>query len=236
MEDISELQRLGRARRDMVANVSHELRTPITSIRLLTDTLRRDFMDGSERGEELAGKINAEIEALEQMAQELLDLSMIESGRAEIRLIPVELGEIIRTAVSRFSEQAERKSLTIEAQAPPQLAVLADPDQVGRVLNNLLHNAIKFTPTGGIVDISVTLQDDWVQLSVTDTGPGIPEEEHARVFERFYQADRARRGGGTGLGLAIAKHIVVAHGGEIWAEAPPDQVGARLCFTLPTAD
>jgi two-component system phosphate regulon sensor histidine kinase PhoR len=236
MEDISELQRLGRARRDMVANVSHELRTPITSIRLLTDTLRRDFMNGSEEGEALAGKINAEIESLEQMAQELLDLSMIESGRAEIRLIPVELGEIIRTSVSRFSEQADRKSLTIEGQAPPHLAVLADPDQVGRVLNNLLHNAIKFTPAGGIIDIGVTLKDDWVQVSVTDTGPGIPEEEQARVFERFYQADRARRGGGTGLGLAIAKHIVVAHGGEIWAETPPDHTGARICFTLPTAE
>jgi two-component system phosphate regulon sensor histidine kinase PhoR len=236
MEDISELQRLGRARRDMVANVSHELRTPITSIRLLTDTLRRDFISDSERGEELAGKIDDEIESLEQMAQELLDLSMIESGRAEIRLIPVELGEIIRTAVSRFSEQAERKSLTIEGQAPPHLAVLADPDQVGRVLNNLLHNAIKFTPAGGIIDIGVSLKDDWVQVSVTDTGPGIPEEEHERVFERFYQADRARRGGGTGLGLAIAKHIVVAHGGEIWAETPPSHTGARICFTLPTAD
>jgi two-component system phosphate regulon sensor histidine kinase PhoR len=236
MEDISELQRLGRARRDLVANVSHELRTPITSIRLLTDTLRRDFMNGSEEGEALAGKINAEIESLEQMAQELLDLSMIESGRAEIRLIPVELGEIIRTSVSRFSEQADRKSLTIEGQAPPHLAVLADPDQVGRVLNNLLHNAIKFTPAGGIIDIGVSLKDDWVQVSVTDTGPGIPEEDQQRVFERFYRADRARRGGGTGLGLAIAKHIVVAHGGEIWAENPPGQVGARICFTLPTAE
>ncbi len=235
LEDISELQRLGRARRDMVANISHELRTPITSIRLLTDTLQRGALSDPRRGPKLLQKIVTEVEFLEQMAQELLDLSMIESGRVEIRLVPVELAGIIREAVGHFSEQAARKDVTIEGLAPPHLMVLADPDQVGRVLNNLLHNAIKFTPPGGIIEVSVALEGEWVCVAVSDTGPGIPEEERERIFERFYRGDRARQGSGTGLGLAIAKHIVEGHGGKIWAEQASPSGGARICFTLPTA-
>jgi two-component system phosphate regulon sensor histidine kinase PhoR len=244
LEDVSELQRLGRARRDMVANVSHELRTPITSIRLLVDTLlREDRPDRKARN--LLKKIAAETDTLQQMAQELLDLAMIESGRAEIILLPVELRPIIEEAISRFAEQAERNEQIIEAQVPPGLKVLADATQLGRVLNNLLHNAIKFTPPRGQINISVGFKDEWVMVAVTDSGPGIPPEERERVFERFYRGDRARsRGSGTGLGLAIAKHIVAAHGGTIWAEDPPvvsgtpgePLQGARVCFTLPAAE
>jgi len=244
LEDVSELQRLGRARRDMVANVSHELRTPITSIRLLVDTLLREGLP-NRKARGLLRKIAAETDTLQQMAQELLDLSMIESGRAEIILLPVELRPIIEEAISRFAEQAERNEQIIEAQVPPGLMVLADSTQLGRVLNNLLHNAIKFTPPRGQINISVGFKDEWVMVAVTDSGPGIPPEERERIFERFYRGDRARsRGSGTGLGLAIAKHIVAAHGGTIWAEDPPalsgtpgePLQGARVCFTLPAAE
>lgn len=237
LEDVSELQRLGRARRDMVANISHELRTPITSIRLLVDTLRRSEAYPSEREQRLLQKIAMETDTLQQMAQELLDLSMIESGRAEFILTPVALDTIVSDAVAHFSEQARRKQIDLSTHVEPGLQVLADEQQVGRVLNNLLHNAIKFTPAAGTVRVEARLDnDDWVMVAVTDTGPGIDKDERDRVFERFYRGDRARGGSGTGLGLAIAKHIVQAHGGRIWAEAAPTNPGARICFTLATVE
>ncbi len=235
LEDVSELQRLGRARRDMVANISHELRTPITSIRLLVDTLQRDEAVKSKRGRRLLQKIAVETDTLQQMAQELLDLAMIESGRAEFILKPAELSTMVGEAVEQFAEQAERQGLTIEARVPPGISVLVDAQQIRRVLGNLLHNAIKFTPPGGSIQITAQVGDEWVTVAVTDSGPGIPPEERDRVFERFYRSDRARGGSGTGLGLAIAKHIVQAHGGRIWVEEPPTP-GARLCFTVPAGD
>ena len=236
LEDVTELQRLGRARRDMVANISHELRTPITSIRLLVDTLMRDKERGTKRSQELLGKIAIETDTLQQMAQELLDLAMIESGRTELMLVPVDLGQIIAEVIEQFTAQAERKELSVRWQAPQNLVVLADATQVKRVLGNLLHNAIKFTPAGGSITLSARSKDGWARVAVTDSGPGIAPEERERVFERFYRSDRSRQGGGTGLGLAIAKHIVLAHSGRIWVEEPPAQSGAYVCFTLPLAE
>lgn len=239
LEDVSELQRLGRARRDMVANISHELRTPITSIRLLVDTLLRGAIRDAAKAEPLAHKIEREVATLEQMAQELLDLAMIESGRAEFRLIPAPMREILSDAVRRVAALAERSRISISEGTPPEFTVLADSEQVARVLTNLLHNSIKFTPEGGRIEIICSVSADFATISISDTGPGIPITERARIFERFYRGDRSRRGSGTGLGLAIAKHIIEAHGGRIWADDPPvrgDQVGgAIISFTLPLA-
>jgi len=241
LEDVSELQRLNRARRDMVANVSHELRTPITSLRLLLDTLLRDDPPGKKRRKQILQKMVTETDTLQQMAQELLDLSMIESGRAEIIMNEVALRKIVARAIEHFSEQARRKSIAVSVDLPRRVRVLADAGQVERVLANLLHNAIKFTPPEGTITIHVTdIDEEWATVAVTDSGPGIAEDDRARIFERFYRSDQARRGSGTGLGLAIAKHIVQAHGGTIWAEEPPDPdptlPGTRICFTLPLAD
>ncbi len=235
LEDVSELQRLGRARRDMVANISHELRTPITSIRLLVDTLTRNESEVQGRTLTLLHKIASETDTLQQMAQELLDLAMIESGRAEFILLPVSLAEIVHSAVEQYSEQMRRDRITPVVSVPDDLTVLADEQQVRRVLSNLLHNAIKFTPQGSEIAVRAAREDDSALVSVTDSGPGIPPDERDRVFERFYRSDRARRGAGTGLGLAIAKHIVQAHGGRIWAADPGQPSGAKLCFTLPLA-
>lgn len=236
LQDVTELQRLGRARRDMVANVSHELRTPITSIRLLVDTLKRDQLIAEGRGVQLLDKINDESDTLEQISQELLDLVMIESGRAEFILKPVEAQEIVERTLEHYSEQLSRSQLTLKTDVEPGLMALADLQQADRVLGNLLHNAIKFTPPGGKIHIEVRPAGEWLRFSITDTGPGIAPEERSRVFERFYRSDRARQGGGTGLGLAIAKHIVQSHGGEIHAEESPHPPGTRITFTLPTPD
>lgn len=236
-EDISELQRLGRARRDMVANISHELRTPITSIKLLTDTLLR-MENPDSRSHTMLNKMAAEIEVLQQIAQELLDLSMIESGRLEMVLKNVQMQTIYEKVSIFSSERARQKDITITADIPETLQVLVDQEQIGRVLRNLLHNSIKFTPEGGSIKVSAWRVDpDWVQVRVADSGMGIPLDERERIFERFFRGDRARHTEGTGLGLAITKHIISAHGGSIWAEEPANLVdGASITFTLPAAE
>jgi two-component system phosphate regulon sensor histidine kinase PhoR len=230
LQDLSALQRLGRARRDFVANISHELRTPIASIRLLVDTLRGNPLPADLRAQ-LLEKIAVENDALAQLAQELLDLAQIESGQALVRLIPLDLRALTDTLLIRFEAQAERKHQTLQLDIPPDLRVLADADHLQRAMSNLVQNAIKFTPLGGQITLRAWRAENDVVIEVADSGPGIPPAERERVFERFFRGDRARASGGTGLGLAIAKHVVEAHGGQIWV-APSDR-GAVLRFTLP---
>jgi len=256
LQDLSELQRLGRARRDFVANISHELRTPITSIRLLAETLRNGAAgaslsparadarpdgalgaasDPSARAD-LLEKISIETETLAQLSQELLDLAQMESGQTLLRLIPIPARKLIETAAARLDEHRARKRQTFKLESEDSLGVLADPEVVGRALVNLIHNAIKFTPEGGQIEVRAVPEGDEVHVTVHDSGPGILPDDLPRIFERFYRADRARASGGTGLGLAIAKHVVEAHGGRIWAESQglPGR-GATFHFTLPRA-
>ncbi len=239
LTDVSELQRLGRARRDFIANISHELRTPLTAIRLLTDTLKGPAGQKPEVAFSLVDKITVETEALSQLAQELLDLSAIESGQAMIKLSPLPLKEALEAPVKRLAELAARKGQTVIVDVPELIALMDEP-QVERAVLNLLHNAIKFTPEGGAIQVKamITADGEWVEVQIADTGPGIAPDDLPRIFERFYRADRSRpREGGTGLGLAIARHIVEAHSGRIWAasKAAPDH-GAIFRFTLPAAD
>jgi two-component system phosphate regulon sensor histidine kinase PhoR len=232
LQDTSELQRLGRARRDFVANISHELRTPLASIRLLVDTLQAGALSDTAIAQDMLAKINAELDTLSQLARELLDLALIESGQMPLKLTVNPLDKIVASQIERFSPQARQKDIDLLAEVPPELPVLADWDMAGRVLSNLLHNALKFTPAGGQVRLSARGEGDNVLVSVSDTGPGIPPEAASRIFERFYKLDRARGQAGTGLGLAIARHIVEGHGGRIWAESKPGR-GAVFHFTLP---
>lgn len=237
LKDLSELQRLGRARRDFVANISHELRTPITSIRLLVDTLRGAAPMPDTDRDELLEKISVETEAMAQLAQELLDLAQIESGQTLIRMVPASVAELVTSVTDRLRPQADRKQLQVEVRVPAGLTALADTAQVNRALGNLMHNAIKFTPPAGRIWVQASRQDGDILIEVGDTGPGIPVEDQARVFERFFRGDRARASGGTGLGLAIAKHVVEAHGGRLWvqSEGRPGR-GAIFRFTLPAAE
>ncbi len=236
LRDLSELQRLGRARRDFVANISHELRTPITSIRLLVDTLRSGAAAPDTR-DSLLEKVSIETETLAQLSQELLDLAQIESGQVILRLVPTPARALMAAAAARLDEQRARKRHTLTVSGDETLAVLADPDAIGRVLVNLLHNAIKFTPAGGQIQIRVERAGDMAQFSVQDSGEGIAAEHLPRIFERFYRIDRSRTTGGTGLGLAIAKHTVETHGGRIWAESEGRSGrGAVFHFTLPLSD
>lgn len=246
--DIGELQRLGRARRDFVANISHELRTPLTAIRLLVDTLRAAPAGEAERVR-LLDQITAQVDSLTQLAQEMYDLSLIESGRVPMRMVPTDLAELVDSAMARLAPQAERAGLTLSNRVPPGVRALVDPEQMRRVLSNLLHNAIKFTPRGSV---TVWISDatppqttapgaeqdeaggeaDHITLAVQDTGVGIPADALPRIFERFYKVDRVRGQGGTGLGLSIARHIVEAHGGRLWVESQ-EGVGTTFYFTAP---
>ncbi len=232
LEDVSELQRLGRARRDFVANISHELRTPLAAIRLLVDTLQAGALADSTVAPEMLSKINLEVDALSQLARELLDLAMIESGQMPLKLVNTDLCELAQPQIERFLPQAEQKKIALQMNIAPCPNVLADKEMIGRVLTNLLHNALKFTPEGGQIVIGAQAEGDTVTVSVSDTGPGVPREELTRIFERFYKVDRARGQAGTGLGLAVARHIVEGHSGRIWAESELGK-GTTFRFTLP---
>jgi two-component system, OmpR family, phosphate regulon sensor histidine kinase PhoR len=238
LQDVTELVRLNRARRDMVANISHELRTPIANIRLSIEGLFHE-QDKPKRKASISAlkSIARETDSLLWLVQELYDLSMIESGQAILRAVNVPLGEVVGEAIERMLEIGEGKELRIIQTGLDAIHVLADRDQIRRVLTNLIHNAIKFSPVGGVILVTATIAGEDVVISVVDEGPGIAPDHVQRIFERFFQADSARSGGdGTGLGLAICKHIVEAHDGRIWAESNVERPGGRFYFTLPLAD
>jgi two-component system phosphate regulon sensor histidine kinase PhoR len=234
VEDVSELQRLGRARRDFIANISHELLTPLANIDLAAQTLRNSSHDAA-LARRMLDQIENQVQVLSQLGQEMMDLAQIESGQALLKLVPVKIAPLVQSSAANLLPNAHLKGQHISLFLPEDLTVLADEQQVSRVLKNLLHNAIKFAPEGGIISIyAQAVEDEDVRICISDTGPGISKDEQARVFERFYKQDRARSKGGTGLGLAIARHIVEGHGGQIWVESEPGQ-GATFCFTLPRA-
>jgi two-component system, OmpR family, phosphate regulon sensor histidine kinase PhoR len=236
IQDVTELQRLGRARRDFVANISHELRTPLANIDLAAQTLRQGAASDPALGRRMLEQIHIQVQTLSQLSQEMMELAQIESGKVLLKLLPEEVEHVVRRSITHLLPQAAQKDQHISLVVPRGLFALMDEEQVSRVLGNLMHNAIKFTPEGGIISVHVMMSGaEDVCFCVSDTGPGIAREDQARIFERFFKADRARsQGAGTGLGLAIARHIVEGHGGRIWVESTPGQ-GATFCFTLPKA-
>jgi two-component system phosphate regulon sensor histidine kinase PhoR len=231
------LERAEAIRREFIANVSHELRTPLASLKALVETLEEGALDDPPAAREFLAQVHVEVDSLTQFVNELLELSRVESGQARFDLKGVAPGEVAEDAVKRLRMQAKRSRIDLRLEAEKGLpAIWADPARVTQVLINLLHNAIKFTPEGGRVIVSVTRRDgDGVVFAVADTGIGIAAADLPRIFERFYKVDRSRASGGTGLGLAIAKHLVQAQGGQIWAESAGEGQGATFFFALPPA-
>ena len=237
LEDVSELRRLQRIRAEFIDNLSHELRTPLTTISLLAETAAREAEAATPRLRDRIAKIEVETGHLTQMVNELLDLSRIESGTAQLLLDDVDMIRLVRSTAERLRLFAERQGLQITLDVPDRVApVRGDEDRLGQVLVNLLHNAVKFSPNGGTIVVGVSETVEEVTVWVRDPGIGVPRADLVRIFERFYKVDRARaRGrGGTGLGLSIARHVVDAHGGRIWVESEEGQ-GSRFAFTIPTA-
>jgi len=234
-QDLTRMRRLETIRRDFITNISHELRTPLASIKALTETLKDGALEDPSAANHFLERMDIEVDALTQMVSELLELTRIESGQVPLKIKPAKPCKLVNRAIKRLREQAERSGINLETYCPDNLPkIYADSSRLGQVLANLLHNAIKFTPEGGEVNLTVTQYADVVEFSVQDTGIGIPSNDLPRIFERFYKADQARTEGGTGLGLAIARHLVEAHGGRIWVESTLGN-GSTFFFTIPIA-
>lgn len=242
--DITELRHLETIRKDFVANVSHELRTPLTSIKGYVEALLDGAKDDPEMASRFLDIILKQSDRLNLIIEDLLELSRIESGRISFREEPIDIHGVVERALSTIKPLAEKKghkvAVSLEEPLPP---AIGDEDRLVQVLTNLLDNAVKYTPAGGTITVGARRNpktsaagppDGAVELSVSDTGIGIPESDRPRVFERFYRVDKARSRelGGTGLGLAIVKHIVEGHGGQVWVEANEPK-GSRFVVRLP---
>lgn len=236
LRDLTDVRRLESMRRDFVTNISHELRTPITSIKALAETLEDGAIEDQAVARDFVGRIHQEAGHLAQLVEELLQLARVESGQAHLERRRIDLAPVIRRSVDRLGPLAERHTIDLSGDIAELPLVLADPERIGQVLSNLIHNAIKFTSPGGRVRVTAGKVEGEVRVAVTDSGTGLTADELARVFERFYKADRSRSGGGTGLGLAIAKHLIQAHGGRIAATSDGLGRGATFYFTLPLAE
>jgi two-component system phosphate regulon sensor histidine kinase PhoR len=232
-QDLTRVRRLETVRRDFISNISHELRTPLASLKALTETLQTGALSDPEVAPRFLDRMVTEVDALTQMAQELLDLSRIESGQVELNLQIISPQKLLQSAAERMKMQAERSGLHVRVESTGETPnIRADQTRLEQVLVNLIHNAIKFTHPGGDVILCAEAINGAVQFSIKDSGIGIPEDDLPRIFERFYRVDKSRAGSGTGLGLSIARHIIEAHGGKIWAVSVEGQ-GSTFFFTIP---
>lgn len=231
----AELAEVERVRKDLIANVSHELRTPISALQAVLENL----IDGIEPPEpEMLQTMLQQVERLGRLVTQLLDLSKLESGAMRLDNRPFELRPVIEQAARESSlnaAQTDGKNVQVAVSVdPPDLAIRGDAERVHQVLANLLDNALRHSPADGEVTVSAGAEDGRARIEVTDEGPGMPEGEATRVFERFYRSDPSRTAaeGGSGLGLAIARWIVELHEGDIRAEnrAP---TGCRMTVHLP---
>lgn len=231
--DITRLERLELIRQEFLSNVSHELRTPLTSIIALAETLETSAIDDPEHNRRFLSIIQKNAARMHRLIDDILELSAIEAGNVRVKSETVQLFPLVEDVIGSLSSAAEARAVTLRNLTPPQATVFADPHRLMQMLTNLIDNAIKFNRNGGSVLIKYQggIRN---QISIEDTGEGIPAHHLDRLFERFYRVDRARSKelGGTGLGLAIVKHLAKAHGGEVTVESHFGE-GTRFTIELP---
>ncbi len=232
LDDVTELRRLETVRRDFVANVSHELRTPLASIRAMAETLQDGALNDGEVASRFVNIIVGEVERLTRILEDLLILSRAESQMPERE--PFALTTLVRDVTERLTTQAGKAGQTLVSLSAPAIEVSANRDQIEQVLVNLIDNAIKYTPQGGKITVSLEVHNGAATVHVADTGIGIMSQDVPRLFERFYRVDKARsrQSGGTGLGLSIVKHIVEMHGGRVEVQSEYER-GSTFSFSLP---
>ncbi|MGI8871780.1 MAG: sensor histidine kinase [Candidatus Limnocylindria bacterium] len=253
LHDVTAMRRMERIRRDFVANISHELRTPLSSIKLIAETLASGAVEDEVTARDFAEQIQREVDHLAQLVDELLELSMIESGELKLAVEPVDPQRALEAVRDRMRAVAERRRISLRILPAPALEVeqyaAADPSRLSQALVNLVHNAIKFSRPGGEVRLEWQPRPGAVRFVVADDGVGIPASHLPRIFERFYKVDRSRireeeaesepqpggvRTGSAGLGLAIVRHLAEAHGGAAGAESE-EGIGSRFWLELPAS-
>ncbi len=222
-------------RRQLIGDVAHELRTPLTTIKGSMEGL----MDGVLTADvQTFQQIHRQTDRLQRLIDDLQELSRVEVGAYTMNLLLQEVQGLVEITKTTLSHQFEEKGVTLNIELDPGLPlVYADEDRIGQVLLNLVGNALQYTPAGGVVTIRARQERDEVQISISDTGVGIPDDHIDQIFTRFYRVDssRSRSVGGSGIGLTIARHLTEAHGGRIWAESPGTDQGSTFTFTLPVA-
>jgi two-component system phosphate regulon sensor histidine kinase PhoR len=246
LHEITALRRAERARRDFVTNISHELRTPLASIKLLAETLAAGAVEDPATAGKFAVQIEREVDHLAQLVDELLDLSMIESGESTLKIEAVDPAAVVADLAERIGPVAARREVAVRQLPQPADAdgvrVAADAARLGQALLNLAHNAVKYNRPGGEVRLGWERSAGGVRFTVADDGVGISEAHQQRIFERFYKVDRSRAhesddstgGGSAGLGLAIVRHIAEAHGGSVGVHSVEGQ-GSTFWVELPDA-
>jgi two-component system phosphate regulon sensor histidine kinase PhoR len=237
LHDVTELRRLERVRQDFVANVSHEFKTPLTAIQGFAETLLAGAVDDPENNRRFLEIIRDHAARLARLTDDLLKLARIEAGKLELEFMPVDLEEQIDRCLETSSLKANWKRITLETDIPEKMPpAFADSSLIREVIQNLLDNAVQYTPAGGRIIVRAVANDHEAVVTVSDTGIGIPLADQERIFERFYRVDaaRSREAGGTGLGLSIAKHIVETQGGRLWVQSEVG-VGSNFSFSVPLA-
>jgi two-component system phosphate regulon sensor histidine kinase PhoR len=230
--DITERRRLEQVRRDFVANASHELRTPLTSIRGFVEALEDGALSDGRTAERFLGKIHLHADRMAALVEDLLELSRLESGEGAPRWEEVLPAEVAEDVVASFSGLADRKGTLLTRLDRGEIRVVTDADRLRRILENLVDNAVKYTPEGSRVEVATgPAEGGGATLEVRDNGNGIPPEHVPRIFERFYRVDKARSRemGGTGLGLAIVKHLAEGMGATVTVKS---EVGKGTSFTV----
>jgi two-component system phosphate regulon sensor histidine kinase PhoR len=234
VHDMTEIRRLETMRRDFVANVSHELKTPLTSIKGFIETLLEGALEDKENSRNFLKIIQDHAERLNNLINDLLDLSHLESKEIRLEKAEVNLRALSDDILNAFKSHLKKKAITAVNDLPATLAIQADKPKIEQVLTNLIDNAIKFNKEKGSIRIYAQDSQDTIKVTVEDSGTGIPPKDVPRIFERFYRVDKARSRslGGTGLGLSIVKHIVELHGGSVGVEST-EGLGSKIFFTLP---
>lgn len=228
---VARLDHEERMRRTLFAAVSHDLRTPVTALRLLANALDDDMVDGEMR-REYVQRMGTHVRALGTLIDDLFELTRLQGGELEWTMEQVSVGLLLEEAVDAMRPAAEAGAVSVSARVCSALgAARANPEQLQRVLFNLIQNAIHHTPADGSVTVSAEAVNGAIEVEVADTGNGVPAEHRDRVFDPFYRGDASRQRAGAGLGLAISRAIVEAHGGKIWLEDAT--VGTRVRFSLP---
>jgi two-component system phosphate regulon sensor histidine kinase PhoR len=237
LHDVTELRRLERVRQDFVANVSHEFKTPLTAIQGFAETLLAGALDDPKNNRRFLEIIREHAARLARVTDDLLKLARIEAGKLELEFFPVGLQDLIEGCTETTLLKASRKKISFNVELSAGLpSIRGDASLLHDVLQNLLDNAIQYTPSDGHVRVEASAGAHEATVTVSDSGIGIPLADQERIFERFYRVDaaRSREAGGTGLGLSIAKHIVEAHGGRLWVESAVGR-GSKFSFSIPLA-